>query len=361
MKTLKLLTLVTLSSLAYACSHSSGNENAVIESNEISVKVHELKVEEVSQPIHTSGQFTTNDETFLSFKMGGIVDKIFVNEGDRIQKGQLLATLNLTEIDAQVSQAKLEFEKAKRNYDRVSNLFKDSVATLEQFQNSKTSLDIATQQVETARFNRSYSEIRALAHGHVLRKMASEGQVIAAGTPVLQTNGSKENDWVLKVGISDRDWSRTQLGDHASVSIDALSGETFLAKVVQKSSGADLYSGAFSVELRLSGKLPKVMASGLFGKAVITPSFTQKVWALPYDALLDGDSQHGFVFVTNDSKTVQKRQVTITSIGKDKVTISKGLEDSKYVIVAGSAYLRDNSPIRIVEQTMNKANSVSMK
>jgi multidrug efflux pump subunit AcrA (membrane-fusion protein) len=191
--------------------------------------------------------------------------------------------------------------------------------------------------------------------------MASEGQVIAPGTPVLQTNGNKENDWVLKVGISDRDWSRTQLGDNASVSIDALTGETFLAKVVQKSSGADLYSGAFSVELRLSGKLPKVMASGLFGKAVITPSFTQKVWALPYDALLDGDSQHGFVFVTNDRKTVQKRQVTITSIGKDKVTISKGLEDSKYVIVAGSAYLRDNSPIRIVEQTTSLANSVSMK
>lgn len=350
MKTLTLINIAIFSGLSYACTHSAGQENTAIDTNEIPVWIQKLKIEEVSSPIHTSGQFTTNDETSLSFKTGGIIDKIAVKEGDVIRKGQLLATLNLTEINAHVAQAELEFEKAKRNYDRVSNLYRDSVATLEQFQNSKTSLDIATRQMETARFNRSYSEIRALANGHVLRKIANEGQVIAPGSVVLQTNGNRQNDWVLKVGISDREWARIQLGDNASVAIDALSGETFIAKVVRKSGGVDPDTGTFSTELRLTGALPQAIASGLFGKAIITPSTKQKVWSIPYDALLDAGSQSGFVFVTNDMKTVQKQQVIISAIEKDKVTISRGLESAKCIIIAGSAYLHDNSPIRIIKQ-----------
>lgn len=209
---------------------------------------------------------------------------------------------------------------------------------------------MATRQMETARFNRSYSEIRALADGHVLKKSANEGQMIAPGSVVLQTNGNRQNDWVLKVGISDRDWARIQMGDHASVSIDALSGETFMAKVVQKSSGVDPNTGTFSAELRLTETLPQAIASGLFGKAVITPASKQKVWSIPYDALLDAGSQSGYVFITNDMKTAQKQAVVVSAIEKDHVIISSGLERAQCVVIAGSAYLHDHSSIRIVKQ-----------
>lgn len=350
MKTIKLLTIAALSCLAYACTPSHGNENVIVETNEIPVWVQKLKIEEIPLPIYTSGQFTNHDETFLSFKTGGIIEKILVGEGDMIYKGQLLAVLNLTEINARVSQAELEFEKAKRSFNRVSNLYKDSVATLEQFQNSKTALDMAARQMETARFDRSYSEIRALGDGHVLKKSANEGQMIAPGSVVLQTNGNRQYDWVLKVGITDRDWARIQLGDYASVSIDAIPNETFVAKVVQRSSGVDPNTGTFSAELRLTEMLPQAIASGLFGKAVITPASKQKVWSIPYDALLDAGSQSGYVFVTNDMKTVQKQAVVVSAIEKDKVIISSGLESAQCLIIAGSAYLHDNSSIRIMKQ-----------
>jgi len=363
MKSLTVISIALLSCLAYACTTGNGKENILSDNDLTPVWIQKLEIEEVSMPIHTSGQFTTNDETFLSFKTGGIIDKIFVKEGDMILKGQLLATLKFNEINAQVSQAELEFEKTKRNYERVSNLYRDSVVSLEQFQDSKTSLDLATQQIAAARFNRSYSEIRALSDGHVLRKSASEGQIIPPGGVVLQTTGNKENDWVLKVGISDREWSSIALGDPASITIDALPGETFMAKVAQKSSGIDYNTGAFTAEIRLIGKVPKAMASGLFGKAVISTSSKQKVWSIPYDALLDAGSQSGFVFVTNDMKTVQKQQVTISSIDKDRITISRGLENAKYIVIAGSAYLRDNSSILIliIKQTESRQNSISMK
>ena len=151
-----------------------------------------------------SGQFTTDDEVMMSFKTTGIISKIFVKEGDAIKKGQLLATLNLTEIDASLQQAQLAYEKASRDLQRLNNLYNDSVATLEQVQNAKTTRDLAAQQLNTARFNSQYSEIRAEANGFVLRKLANEGQLVSSGNAVFQTNGAGSGKWILRSGITDQ-------------------------------------------------------------------------------------------------------------------------------------------------------------
>ena len=69
-----------------------------------------------------SGKIESSSQANLSFKIGGIVSRIYVKEGDAVKRGQLLATLNLTEINAQVQQAAQAAEKANRDYARVKNL-----------------------------------------------------------------------------------------------------------------------------------------------------------------------------------------------------------------------------------------------
>src|ERR1700759_2131607 len=117
------------------------------ESAAIPVKVLPVKQYNGLEKIPVSGQFTTDDEVMMSFKTTGIISKIFVKEGDVIKKGQLLATLNLTEIDASLQQSQLAFEKATRDLQRLNNLYNDSVATLEQVQNAKTTRDLIAQQL----------------------------------------------------------------------------------------------------------------------------------------------------------------------------------------------------------------------
>jgi RND family efflux transporter MFP subunit len=351
MKNFSILLFLLGTWILEACSSSEGKNNKVISSTDtIPVQVMKLEKTEVRSEVQASGQFSTDDETYLSFKTGGVIEKIFVKEGDAIHEGQLLATLKLTEINALVSQARLGFEKATRDFDRVSNLYKDSVATLEQFQNAKTGLDVATQQYEAAKFNRSYSEIRALSNGFVLRKMSNQGQVIEPGASVFQTNGAKKGKWILKTGVSDKEWSKLSLNDKAVIFTDAANGQSFPAFVSRKSEGTDASTGSFLVELTLTGKLPISIASGMFGKAIITPSHASQAWSIPYDALLDGDSQKGFVFITNDLKTAHQVEVTVAGIDRDHVLISRGLEDAQALIISGSAYLRDSSLISITEK-----------
>ncbi|HYG02775.1 MAG TPA: efflux RND transporter periplasmic adaptor subunit [Chryseosolibacter sp.] len=332
-----------------ACTSSEGkNSRRIVNSEKIPVRIMKLQKTKLINAVNASGQFTTDDETFLSFKTGGIIDKIHVREGDPVRKGQVLATLHLTEINALVSQSKLVFEKAKRDFERVSNLYKDSVATLEQFQNVTTALDVATQQYEAARFNKSYSEIRALSDGYVLRKFANPGQMIESGSPVFQTNGAKDKKWKLRVGVSDRDWSRIEIGDEAVVTTDA-DREQYKAVVSKKSEGTDINTGTFVIEVSLNDAPSTSIASGMFGKVIITPTATAEGWAIPYDALLDGDLQKGYVFITNDSQKATRAQVTIGAVDKENVIITKGLEGADALIISGSAYLRDESPITILE------------
>ena len=190
-KSASLLFILSAAWFTQSCSNSNGkNKNIERTSEVIPVRVMAIAQQELQPVIQTSGLFTTDDETNLAFKTGGIIEKMYVKEGDAIRKGQLLAALNLTEIEAQVAQARLSFEKAKRDFNRVENLYKDSVTTLEQFQNARTGMDVASRKLDAANFNRSYSEIRAMNNGFVLRKMASDGQVISSGTTVFQTNGA---------------------------------------------------------------------------------------------------------------------------------------------------------------------------
>jgi len=329
-----------------ACKGKAPEAETVV-SDTIPVKLQPISEELAAASIHASGQFTTEDETFLAFKTGGVVQKIFVVEGEAVRKGQVIATLVITEIEAMVEQAKIALEKAERDNKRAENLYKDSVATLEQVQNSRTALSFAQEQFTAAKFNRQYAEIRATQDGFILRKLANDGQIVGPGTPVVQLNGAGNGKWVLKVNVSESDWSRIQKGCSATIATHA--GQTSTAMVKTKSEGIDPITGTLWVTLETTGRPLSHLATGLFGSADIMPKEQTKGWKIPFDALLEGNGNSGYVFVTPDGKSAMKAAVNIGSIQENSVWVTSGLEGYDAIIVSGSAYLKEKTPIRIIQ------------
>ncbi|TDS12414.1 efflux RND transporter periplasmic adaptor subunit [Sphingobacterium paludis] len=301
--------------------------------------------------VEATGTFSTDDETLLSFKSGGVIEKMFVREGDAVRPGQLLARVHQDEIDAHASQARLAVEKAKRDYDRASKLYRDSVTTLEQMQNAETALRVAQQDLKSIQFNKQYAEIRSTSNGYVLARLAQEGQVVGPGTPVFQINGANEGNWELKVGVSDRQWSMLAIGDTASVRADVFGDQVFRAFVSRKSEGLDPNTGTFSIFLRLEQVPKNKLASGVFARAEIRKRAKQDaVWNIPYEALLDGNGKEGYVFVTDDHKTAKRVKVSLGAIAADQVTVLSGLDGAGALIVSGSPYLVDGAPIKVVSK-----------
>lgn len=340
----QLLAVLCISFVASSCNQQE-SQNTLHQNEIIPVKLIPLQEGENGSNIVASGVFTTEEETVLSFKNGGIIQNISVKEGDQVRKGQVLATLNMVEIDASMQQANLGLEKAERDYQRVLQLFNDSVATKEQLENAKTAKDVAVQQNRAAQFNQNYSQIRATDDGYVLKRFANSGQTVGPGTPVLQLNGAGSSAWKLKIGVSDEQWAALKVGDKAIIETD-LSTENIKASIIRKSEGIDPSSGTFTIVLQVEDTDGVNIATGVFARATITPSKNTSGWNIPYSAVLDGHKGEGYVFVTNDKKTVKRVQVKIGSISKDQIMIVGGLEPYQYAVASGSAYLKDGSKIK---------------
>src|SRR5690606_18531684 len=140
-------------------------------------------------------------------------------------------------------------------------------------------------------------------------KLMSEGEVTGPGSPVLMIVSGRKNDWVVKVGVSDRDWARLKPGDKAEVELDAYPGEQLNGVVSFLSLVADPATHLYEVEVRLTGTVPR-MASGLFAKVSLWPSQSRRFEIIPVEALLEGHGSEGFVFVVEEGKA-RKKQVKI--------------------------------------------------
>ena len=299
-----------------------------------------------SQPVQTSGLLGSENEAHLSFKIGGIIQDVMVKEGDRVRKGQLLATLNATEIAAQMAQAEENFMKAKRDAQRTQNLFRDSVNTKEQLENSLTSLNVAEKQLEIVRFNLSQAKIYATTDGVVIQKLQNAGEQVQGGAPVLFISSTSNKDWVIKCGLTDKDWTRLKGGEKAEIIFDAYP-QTFSGSIATLSQGSDTGSGLYQAEIRLD-KQPAKLANGLFAKVSIYPKQKTEMISVPVDALIEGESDSAFVFVADNGKAL-KKQVKIAFLEGEKAFILSGIDAGAKIIREGSAYLADGSAIKIVQ------------
>ena len=125
--------------LIFSCTEKQHEET----NKPIPVRVREASYSLLSLPIYRSGILAASSEARLSFKTGGIIHRIRADEGDRVKQGQILASLNLAEIQAQVKLAESGYDKAFRDLKRIEKLFQDSVATLEQKQDLETAVQVA--------------------------------------------------------------------------------------------------------------------------------------------------------------------------------------------------------------------------
>lgn len=319
------------------------------------VKVEAVKVtlvpvveQQISLPVRSSGIVATGEEIRLSFKTGGIVARTYVREGDAVKQGQLLAALNLSEMDAQVNQAKNGFEKARRDYGRTRNLYIDSVATLEQEQNAETAMNVSKSVLDMARFNLAHSKITAPKSGIILRQLVRENELVAPGSPVFALGISGKN-WVIRTSLSDRDIVKVNPGDSASVMIDAWPDQPFPAIVSQIGEASNPLTGTYEVELKLS-ETKNRLAYGFIANVELFPSRRDTYLLVPMASIVEADGRTGYVYTITPAGTARKIKVYIATLYGAQAAISGGLENVKEVVSEGVAYLTDDIPVDIRKQ-----------
>lgn len=315
----------------------------------IPVRVAAPRLTTAEPPIVLTGTLGAKEETPLGFKIGGVVASVAVDEGDRVREGQLLAALSLTEIDASVAAAREGRDKARRDLARVEALQRDSVATLSQLEDARTGLQVAEAQLRAAEFNKQYAEVRAPANGVVLRRQVEVGQLVGPGAPVFVVRAER-GGLVLRAGAADREAVRLSEGMRASVSLDAYPGDSFSGRVERVGVAASPMTGTYEIEIAVtSGN--RSLASGLIGRARITPMARRAAVTIPTESLLEVDGSWASVFVlAPDGSRAERRRVRVLWIDGGVAALAGGVDTTSRVITAGATRLGDSTRVRVISE-----------
>jgi multidrug efflux system membrane fusion protein len=343
MKTRNIL-IILIVLLSYGCKNREVNPT----SPEVTrVKVAEVSEEAISIPVHSTGTLVSSEEMKLSFKTGGIVEKIYVNEGSRIDKGDLLASLNLSEINASAAQAKSGYEKALRDFKRAENLFTDSVATLEQKENAATALNLAKSTLDIVQFNLNHSRIVAPDNGIILKQFVKENELVSSGYPVFLF-GSFGKCWKVKTGLSDKDIVKINQGDSAAVFFDAYPGVEFTAVVDQVGEMSNPFTGTYEIELLLSKSVHR-LASGFVAGVDLFPSERKSYTMIPIGSIVEADGQEGYIYLVTPAMTVRKMKIEIETIIGSMAAVRGIPEAYTEVVSDGAAYLKDGMKVEVIK------------
>ena len=370
-----ILSLAVIAAIATAFSQKEKNEEITAKAKIQKVKTAKAKLIDHQKTVFSSGILASEEEMKLSFKTGGIIQKVYVNEGQHVKKGQLLAKLNLNEISAQAQQAqigqqqaeinienaKIALKIAERDYRNALGLYRDSVATLEQLENAELQVDNARNQVEAAEaglnfnkkniqiadFNVNYSKIVAPANGIILKQVAEVNELVGSGTPVF-VFGSKEKAQVIRVNLTDKDIINIEFGDDSGIQFDAYPDHEFNGKVTEIASMADPFTGTFEVEIEVDSEGKKLL-SGFIGKVNIYTKEKKQMIEIPFDALVSADKSAGYVFAIQNQNAI-KTKVDVKGLENNKLLVTGDLKDGQEIVVTGASYLQDGEMVTVINE-----------
>ncbi|MCP9767957.1 efflux RND transporter periplasmic adaptor subunit [Lacihabitans sp. LS3-19] len=344
MKKLFFIPLV-LGSLAFSCKTKEKKESKAIIQTQ-SIEVASVERQNFVNQISASGVLASKSEIKLAFKTGGMIKKVYVSEGQFVKAGQLLAELDMSEIDAQVNQANIGLQKAKRDFERVKKLYDDEAATQTNLQDATSGMEMATQTVKAAQFNQKLSRIYAPVSGKILRKIAEQGELIVPFSPAFIL-GTGTDAFIVNVGLADKDIVKLKIGDNAKISLDAYPNESFTGKISQIAQTINPASGTYEVELEMVSNGKKLI-SGFVAKAVIHPSTSNSSLVIPISALIEANGDQAFVFLyKNENSSVMRRPIKIGKIIDSKVQIINGLVEEDQVVTLGSGFVSDGEKVTL--------------
>lgn len=304
--------------------------------------------------LERTGEIHAHDETILSFRTGGRIVTRSVDIGDRVNAGQLLATLENTTSQNQLDGAQADYEGAKAsaqvaalNVSRMQKLMPTGAIARTQLDNARSDWLVARARLKNsesalrnARENLGWTRLIAPQSGMITEVSASAGQVVSAGQSVLTLATGEARDVVFDIAKPDAIPPQEQAGLRVSLLSDpSVQASAALRDI---SPQADPQTRTWRVRATLQNP-PLAMALGA-SVTVTLPATGPHGYALPASALSRvGDKPA--VYVINPQSQAQLRVVVPAYYTATSVIISGGLEPGDRVITAGVSKLRSGEPV----------------
>jgi RND family efflux transporter MFP subunit len=383
------------------CHRSSGDEETATKSAAPAAVATVIRAP-LSNTLVVAGEFLPFQEVELHAKVAGYIKHIGVDIGDKVRAGQVLATLDIPEITAQVqgadagvrqtqeqiTRAKSEVLRAQANYEAVHSaaqrlqqasdarpgliaqqelddaLAKDRAGAA-QVDAAKSAYSATQEQLGVSQADRQhyssmadYSRITAPFSGVVTWRYADTGSLIQAGTsnagsaPVVKV--AEVDVLRLRLPVPESLAAFVKIGDSASVHVGA-TGQTFSGTVTRNTGALDSSTRSMQVEIDVANKDGK-LTPGMYADVTLNIQRAGDALVVPVQAV-DRSGSQSFVMLVDSTNHVQKRQVQIGVSTADCVEILGGVQQGDLVIVANLSSFQQGEAVEPKHSSMGAAHS----
>jgi len=352
--------IIGLFSIAlFATSCGDADKKTVADSSPVvAVTVSLVSQESSNSFLTTSGKIEAVNSANLSTRMMGHVDKIYVQVGEKVRKGQQLISISNTDLSAKLAQvnagiteATAAYNNAEKDFNRFTALFNENSASQKELDDITANYNMAKARLEGAKQMRnevnaqfSYANIRAPFSGTVTNKFIKVGDMANPGMPLIEVE-SPGKFQVLAM-VPESEILRIKADTEVFVVLKSL-GETVKGKVVEVSTSAKNTGGQYMVKVVLDQSDAKVM-SGMYATVrfpVETKEGTQAVM-LPKEAIVTKGQLTG-VYTVSQTNTALLRWLRLGRTIGDKVEVLSGMSSDEQYIVSAEGKLYNGAKINI--------------
>ena len=308
----------------------------------IPVAVAEAEIRSIEALYSATTALEADAEAPAVARTQGELIRIYIEEGDYVEAGQILARLDGARQRLAVEQARANRNKVQQEYDRNVELHQRGLVSAGAFENIKYEVDALHAAYELARLDLSYTEIRAPISGVVSERLVKLGNSVTDNNVLFRI--ADPNTLVAHVYVPQRELHKFQIDQPAILNADALPGDSYAGRILRISPTVDASNGTFKVTLEIAEPQHSLMP-GMFTRVGIVYDRHDDALTVPAAAILDEDSVKS-LFVVEEGVARRVNVETGFTTG-DRIEILSGLDSNAKVVVIGQNGLKDGS--RVIE------------
>jgi membrane fusion protein (multidrug efflux system) len=311
----------------------------------IPVEVTPMTRGEISSYLLYNSTLETEQMADVFSRIQGIVEKIYVEEGDRVSRDQALLQIEEDEYALAEQKARLEYDTKQSEFKRFEALKDKNLISEEEFDNAKLAVRQAELEWKHAKLNLDYTIVRSPIDGVVGERMAKIGDRIQTSTRLFVV--TNPHDKVVKVYVPQDELPKCSINQPAIIQTDVLPEKEFQGWVKRISPIVDPTSGTFKATAGVRDP-QNLLRPGMFVSVRLVVDVRTNTLLIPKTALIYENERTYFFVIGSD--TVQKLELKKGFEDAEKIEVLNSVPDSAKIVVVGQGGLKEGSAVKIIKE-----------
>ncbi|MEI7500881.1 MAG: efflux RND transporter periplasmic adaptor subunit [Bacteroidota bacterium] len=330
-------------SMLIACNPKQ-NEDSLTVTKQICVTTVMVKKEKVVDVLGYSGTIEAYQSVPLNFQTTGTVQKVLVDAGDIVHKGQLLATLDQTDAKNMYEITQSQFQQAKDAYDRLKTVHEKGSLPEIKWVEMESKLEQAISSLNLAKNNLDKCNLYAPVNGVIGRRNTEPGMSsISIASAPLELVDIRQV--YVKISVPENEVAKVRKGMNARFTVSALNDEVFKGEVANISPVADRISRTYEAKILVPN--PDIsLKPGMVCDVKMATAMEKEMILVPYQSVSKDSENNAYVFLADPVAKRARKQVIKPGQYQDAgLEVISGLEPGQIIVFGGKEKLSDNSLI----------------